>query len=768
MSDQILLRNYEIKGIVQGVGFRPFIVRIASEFKLNGWILNDSNGVTLEVEGLLENINSFINEIKNNPPSLAVVERIDLLNEKKSSGIYKNFFITKSLSLSNRQALIAPDSDVCEDCVQELFDFNDRRYKYPFINCTNCGPRYSIIEDIPYDRKNTTMKSFKMCPPCRKEYEDVTNRRFHAQPVACWDCGPMVELRDNHGNTIKSKDPIEDVVGLLKKGKILAIKGIGGFHLVIDPTNDSAVRELRKRKHRQEKPFALLSENVEAIKQYCHVNVDEEALLASKQKPIVILRKGVAEVFSDKIAPENKNYGVMLAYTPIHYRILRHNFLALICTSANITDHPIEYKNESAIKRLSSVADYFLLHNREIKTRVDDSIVRLEEKHTSIIRRSRSYCPIPIIVSQEFPSGLALGAELKNTICLNRKDKFFISQHIGDLKSIDVYESFKENILHLKKILEIEPKYVACDLHPSFYNTRFANKQKGLPVFHIQHHHAHMASCMAENKITTPVIGITFDGVGYGEDGNLWGGEFLVGDFLTFKRFAHFQYFPLLGGDKAVKEPYRIAIALLYEAYEDKIKDLRGLDLLAKRKKEVDILIKIAQKRINAPLSCSVGRLFDGISALLGIREYIEYEGQAAIELEQKLMDKEETDSYTYNINLLDNEYVIDIIPMIKKITDSVLNKEKESYISKKFHNTIVNICEEICDKIKKEMQVSEVVLSGGVFQNQYLLKNVWNRLEHIGFKVYSHSLVPTNDGGISLGQAMIGAHKYLKMMSSI
>ena len=756
------LKKYEIKGVVQGVGFRPFIVKIANENKLKGWILNDSNGVALEVEGSEQNITIFINEIRNNHPPLAVIDEIILLEEKESSSVYKDFFIKNSVSTSNRQALIAPDSDVCEDCLRELFTPEDRRYRYPFINCTNCGPRYSIIEDIPYDRKNTTMKYFNMCSECRSEYHAISDRRFHAQPVACWNCGPMVELLDKEGNRVSTNDPIIDAVKFLKEGKIIAVKGLGGFHLVADPTNDLVVKELRKRKKRKEKPFALLSENIEAVKKYAVVNNNEEKLLDSKQKPIVILKKRLPEIFPDSVAPFNNNYGVMLAYTPIQYLLLRDNFNVLICTSGNIADLPIEYENESVIRRLGSVVDYFLIHNRDIRTRVDDSIIRSEEKNeSSIIRRSRSYSPSPITLFQDFPSGLALGAELKNTICLNRNNKFFLSQHIGDLKNLEIYESFKENIVHLEKILEVTPEYITCDLHPSFYSTRYANEQKDVLVFQVQHHHAHMASCMAENKITSEVIGITFDGVGYGEDGNLWGGEFLVGDYSKYDRMAHFKYFPLLGGDKAVKEPYRIAIALLYEAYKERIHKIDNLEVINKRHEEVKVLIKMAEKSINSPLSCSVGRLFDGVSSLLGVREIVEYEGQAAIELEQIIDEADAIASYSYEIVLASSRYIVDILPMIREIVEDIIRGEKKSIISKRFHDTLITICEDVCGRIRKQNKINEVVLSGGVFQNKYLLKNIKERLVSKKFKVYTHSKVPTNDGGISLGQAVIGAFKY-------
>lgn len=757
------IQKYQIKGVVQGVGFRPFIVKIAAQFNIHGWILNDSNGVTLEIEGSDENIQLFINEIKTNHPPLAAVDSVSLLEKNTSTNKYTNFYIKESVSSTNREALIATDSDVCPDCLRELFTPTDRRYRYPFINCTNCGPRYSIIEDVPYDRKKTTMKHFPMCKECESEYKNISDRRFHAQPVACWKCGPEVELFSNNGNKVDAKDPIEETVSLLRQGKILAIKGIGGYHLVVDPKNEIAVLELRKRKKRNEKPFALLSEFVENVKKYAHISKDEESLLSSKQKPIVLLDKKKPEIFSKYIAPRNNKYGVMLAYTPIQHLILRGNFDALICTSANVTDYPIEYENKGALDRLQNVADYFLIHNRDIKTRVDDSIIRSENDGTvSIIRRSRSYCPNPLTLYQDFPSGLALGAELKNTFCLNRKNKFFISQHIGDLKNLEIYDSFKKNITHLKKILEIKPEFIACDLHPNYWNTRYSKEFKEIPIFQIQHHHAHMASCMAENNIKEKVVGIAFDGVGYGLDGHLWGGEFLVGDFMSFQRSAHFSYTPLLGGDKAVKEPYRIAIAMLLDAYGD-AESLSNLEIIRKRKNEFMILSKMYKNKINSPLSCSVGRIFDGVAALLGVREYTEYEGQAAIELEQAISDHNSTGVYPYSISQIDGcEQKIDITPTIKGVVADMQRKVELGVISKKFHDTLILICEDICLEIRKQTALNKIVLSGGVFQNQYLLNKLRSRLKCLSFDVYTHAKIPCNDGGISLGQAIIGAHKFI------
>lgn len=762
--------KYVVKGIVQGVGFRPFIYKIAQDHRLTGWVLNDSNGVTIVVQGYKGNIDFFIKDIRTKPPSLATVNEIELLSENTSSKVYKTFEIRESKINTNRKALISPDTNVCEDCLNELFNPSNRRYKYPFINCTNCGPRYSIIENIPYDRKYTTMKSFQMCKECEVEYKNVLDRRFHAQPVACWKCGPQVSLINNKGKDLKSKNPIENAVNLLKIGSILAIKGLGGFHLVVDPENNDAVRRLRKLKQRNYKPFALMSETISDINSFCDLNSLEKEKLLSRERPIVLLKKKFPNTISDNIAPNMNSYGVMLPYAPLHYLLLRNNFKSLICTSANITDEPMVFKNDNAIDSLSHIVDYFLIHNREIYIRCDDSIVSCNEINKSkiniaITRRARGYVPTPFKFKKPFPSGLALGAELKNTICLNRESDFFVSQHIGDLKNLSIFESYKETIKHLSTILEIKPNFIACDFHPGFYNTRYAYEQNKLPVIPVQHHHAHMTSCMFENGIQEPVIGVIFDGVGYGLDGNSWGGEFFIGDYNNFKRVAHFDYFPLLGGDKAVENPYRIVLNFLFEIYKEKFNELPLQVINRRSDEELAVLYKMKIKKINSPLTSSVGRIFDAASALIGVREIIEYEGQAAIELEQIAYGSKCSSIFPYEISTKNEILKINIMPLFGQLTESIIKGSLSiNDLSRAFHNTITQITTDVCVQIKEKHGLNNIVLSGGVFQNQYLLKSCYNNLTSEGFNVFIHSLIPTNDGGISLGQAIVASHKFINI----
>lgn len=762
-------RRYLIKGVVQGVGFRPFIYRLASENNLKGWVLNDSKGVTVEVEGIKEQLNKFVKQIMQEKPSLSTINEISLLHEKFTKHGYINFSIKKSEGADTREALVSPDTNVCSDCLKELFDSSNRRYKYPFINCTNCGPRYSIIFDIPYDRPNTTMRDFQMCKECKKEYEDVLDRRFHAQPVACWSCGPKIELLNNKGEKIEVDDPIAATTEKLKQGAIVAVKGLGGYHLVVDPANDEAVVTLRKRKKRLAKPFAIMSESIKEVKHYANVRPDEEMLLISKERPIVLLKKKKKNKFSDKVAPLNNYFGVMLAYAPLHYLLLQNNFNALIYTSGNVSDEAIVYKNETALKELNKIADYFLVHNREIYTRLDDSIVRVTNlgnvSKINLIRRARSYVPIPFKFIRNLPNGLALGSELKNTICLNRQEYFFMSQHIGDLKNFSIYESFKEIVNLLKKLLQIEPQFIACDMHPNFYNTKYAYEQKELPVFPIQHHHAHMASCMFEHAIDRPTIGVIFDGVGYGADGSLWGGEFLVGDYLNFERKGYFHQFKLLGGDKAVEEPYRIAFELLYRIYSKNIYDL-PVSFAQARKEQLYILAKMSDANINSPITSSVGRLFDAVSALLSVREIIEYEGQAATELEQ-ISSGSDFFNLNYEIHKKDGGWEVNFFPILEDLIRYKKENQPISKLSLSFHLTLVEIVVEMCKKIRSETQINDVILSGGVFLNQILLKNCYLKLKENKFSVYANASIPINDGGISIGQSVIAGHRFLKSLKN-
>ncbi|MFC8058245.1 carbamoyltransferase HypF [Bacillus cereus] len=764
----MFIKKYQVKGIVQGVGFRPFVYRIAKKYQLNGWVLNDSNGVLIEVEGEQDNITHFIHDIEFNSPELAYVQEVKLIEEQESDNRYSSFNILSSQKHSSRQTLISPDTYVCNECLEELFDPTNRRFRYPFINCTNCGPRYSIIKDIPYDRPYTTMAKFPMCKECDKEYKDILDRRFHAQPNACWKCGPQVQLKTSDGTNVPTDNPIEKTIDLLKKGKILAIKGLGGYHLVVDPMNHEAVKELRKRKKRDEKPFALMSSELDDVKKFAEITKNEEALLVSKERPIVLLNKKKNEYISSDIAPNNNTYGVMLAYTPLHHLILRGNFIALIATSANVSDEPIVYKDVDAIEQLKGIADYYLVHNREIFTRVDDSIVRgidLDEEITKlqIIRRARGYVPNPIDFKEGSTNVLALGAELKNTICLTKGEKAFISHHIGDLKNYKIYESFKNTIAHLQKIFEISPSVIASDLHPDFYSTKYAFDQNALPVVQVQHHHAHMASCMVDNQLNGPVLGVILDGTGYGDDGNIWGGEFLIGDFLNYQRAAYIDYFQLPGGDKAVKEPYRIALGILTQIYGEQVKEL-PIKLISERNSfELDVLIKVIQKGINSPLTSSMGRLFDAVSALLGVRETIQYEGQAAIELEQAIdINDSSNPLLSYEIVASNGIRKIDIKPMFKELVSLIIkDKYTKGELSYRFHYTMVQMITETCKQIRQETGINKLVLSGGVFLNKFLLVEAYKSLKACKFEVYMHKQVPTNDGGISLGQAAIAAHRY-------
>ncbi|RKY87220.1 carbamoyltransferase HypF, partial [candidate division KSB1 bacterium] len=676
----------EINGVVQGVGFRPFIYRLALKNNLKGYILNNSSGVEIEVEGYIEEIDNFLKEIQINPPPLAEITGISktLSSLKK----YDGFTIRESKAKEETLTLISPDISICDDCIKELFNTQDRRYLYPFINCTNCGPRYTIIEGIPYDRKNTSMKVFKMCRECQSEYDNPLNRRFHAQPNACPKCGPHVKLIDNNGNKIVDSNPLMKTIELLKNGRIVAIKGLGGFHLACDAENDYAVKTLRKRKHREEKPLAIMSENLDIIESFARVSLEEKKLLCSPQRPIVLLRKKIPNSISGYISPGNNYFGVMLPYTPLHYILLRGNFKALVMTSGNLTEEPIAFENMDALKRLNKIADYFLVHNREIYIRNDDSVYRIFNKKTYPIRRSRGYVPFPVFLKKKVPSVLGCGAELKNTICLTKGDKAFLSQHIGDMENYETLKSFEKSIEHLKNILEIEPEIIAYDLHPDYLSTKYALNLRNKKLIGVQHHFAHILSCMAENQLEETVIGISIDGTGYGTDGNIWGGEFLIVSEDDFERVAHFEYVPMPGGEKAIKEPWRMGLSYLYHTYGDElnnldIKFLREIDTNDKR-----IILRMIEKNINSPLTSSCGRLFDGVASLISIRQNVKFEGQAAIELENKIPPdwKFSDRKYHYNIFSERGKKIIKIDGIIRGIVIDIMKRKSRNIISYKFH----------------------------------------------------------------------------------
>jgi hydrogenase maturation protein HypF len=746
-----------IQGIVQGIGFRPFIYNLAKKHDLKGYILNTSSGVEIEVEGDAEQIELFFRTIENNNLPLAQITSIERINLIPIN--YQDFIIRESVASAERTTLISPDICVCEDCLSEMRNPHDRRYRYPFINCTNCGPRYTIIEDVPYDRPKTSMRIFQMCEDCQREYDDPTNRRFHAQPNACPVCGPQVELFDQKRNRIDTKDPIIETIELLKQGAILAIKGLGGFHLAVDAENNDVMIKLRQKKNREEKPLAIMSANLDRIRKYAHISREEEKLLTSPQRPIVLLSKKESNTIAEEVAPKNPNIGVMLPYTPLHYLLLEDNeILALVMTSGNLSEEPIVIDNDDAFERIGNVADYFLLHNRDIYLRSDDSVVRRIDEENRIIRRSRGYIPQPIFLHKKFPQILACGAELKNTICLTKGKNAFISQHIGDLKNMESYEFFDLTIRHLKRILDIEPEIIAYDLHPDYLCTRYALEQDGIKLIGVQHHHAHIASCMLEHGIEQPVMGLSFDGTGYGTDGKIWGGEVLLVDGTKFSRLAHFEYIPMPGGDMAIKEPWRMAVSYLCHTFGE---DLWNMNLpLFKEfdKNKIQFIIEMINKGLNCPETSSLGRLFDGISALLGVCYHSTYEGQAAIMLEMEITDQHEEKFYKYEWSIGMESYLISTKPIIEGIVTDFMSGIGSNLISYKFHLTLIKLFIELCVQLRKETGIDQIVLSGGVFQNATLLAGLCRDLRKQGFRVFSHSKVPTNDGGIALGQVAIAA----------
>ncbi|MFO7665502.1 MAG: carbamoyltransferase HypF [Desulfobacterales bacterium] len=755
MQREYTARRIEVEGIVQGVGFRPFIYQLANRHNLKGEVLNTSSGVSIHVEGVNDNIESFCLDLSEKGPPLARVTSISNHPDKLKN--FADFSIIKSRQDASRSVLISPDVSICDDCLKELFDAKDRRFKYPFINCTNCGPRYTIIDDIPYDRPNTSMKHFKMCDRCQAEYDDPGNRRFHAQPNACHDCGPFLTLYDNNRKIIDCKNPVEVAAELLKHGHIVAIKGLGGFHLAADAKNDKAVCTLRKRKLREEKPFAIMSLDIERIKRFAFVEPGEEILLLSYRRPIVLLKKKEPNPLSPEISPQNKYFGTMLPYTPLHYLLMRHDFTALVMTSGNRSEEPISIDNEDAFGRFSDIADFYLTHNRDIYLRSDDSIIKRTAGATRFIRRSRGYIPEPVFLNRNIKPVLACGAELKNTVCITKDDKAFVSQHIGDLENLSTLDFFELTIRHMKRILDVDPEIVACDLHPDYLSTKYALSQKNVKVVRVQHHHAHIAGCMAENMIDGPVIGLSFDGTGYGEDGRIWGGEILIAEKSRFTRAAHISYIPMPGSAAAIKEPWRMAASYLYDAFGEEIWGLDIPVLKETGRDKIRFIIDMISKKINSPETSSLGRLFDGVSTIIGIRNRVCFEGQAAMELEM-LSDENTAEIYDYDWVQDDNVYKILTVPIIKGIVDDVHNEVHPSVIGGKFHGTLIRLFTELCNIIKKDTDIERVALSGGVFQNSILLSGMINALEESGFKVYTHKLVPANDGGISLGQAIIAA----------
>jgi len=760
----IIRKKFRVNGIVQGVGFRPFIFSLASEMGLSGFILNSPSGVVIEAEGPEDLISGFQERLHSEAPPLTRIlkcssEEIPLKNEP-------GFIILKSEGGHESDTFISPDVTVCKNCLSEMRDPGDRRYRYPFINCTNCGPRFSIVHSIPYDRVNTSMKNFPLCPECRSEYESPLDRRFHAQPNACPVCGPSVSLEKSSGgsgktykeefSSLSSREIVARVQEQLLNGSIVAVRGIGGFHLAVDAMNNEAVQRLRERKGREEKPFAVLARDVESIRRICTLSEAELAAVENWQRPIVLLKKSGKDCLAPSVAPENAYYGLMLPYSPLHYLLLDGPLRYLVMTSGNCTDEPIAISNQEARVRLSGIADYFLFHNREILQRCDDSIVRVADKNKlSLLRRSRGFVPNPVFIGKKSPERiLACGPELKNTIAFLRDDQVFISQHIGDLDNPEAFKFFKHCISHLGKTLGIQPAFLAHDLHPEYLSTKWALGQN-LPCLGVQHHHAHLASVLADNNLTGPAIGIILDGTGYGADGTIWGGEILAGDASGYERLSWLKPFRLPGGTMAIKQPWRIALSLLDQELGE---DFRGipLDFLSVPDEgQMDNLLKISRSGLNSPWTSSCGRLFDGVSALLGIKPVIAYEAQAAIAMEMSVAEDEKS-FYPEAVNSNVLRGPIQLSALLRMIVGDLVKGIDKCIIAARFHNTLAEMFTSSALLAQKETGFRRVALSGGVYQNVFFSRRITAALEREGFEVITHTQVPGNDGGISLGQIAV------------
>jgi hydrogenase maturation protein HypF len=752
----IARKQIRVSGIVQGIGFRPFVYRLAERFRLHGWVQNTSEGVQMEVEGNLEAIDSFLQGLAGEPPPFAHIEEI-AVTELPPSG-ETGFAILQSAEEDGQFVLVSPDLATCEDCRSDFTHPENRRFGYPFTNCTNCGPRYTIIRDIPYDRHRTTMAAFQMCPACQAEYDDPAGRRYHAQPNACGVCGPSLILEPGEPAG-GSAEIISEAQRLLAAGQVLAIKGLGGFHLACDAENDTAVRQLRERKRRSDKPFGLMAPDLETIEQFCFVSdADREALL-SVERPIVILPRRIPSLTSSAVSPGNKTLGVMLPYTPLHHLLFDGaTYRVLVMTSGNMSEEPIMTRNDEARERLGGVADAFLFHNRDIYMRTDDSVVRSFEGQPRVLRRSRGYAPLPIDLGAAMPEVLACGAGLKNTVCLTKGRYALLSQHIGDLENYKTLQFFRETLEQMKKMFRVKPRVAAYDLHPNYLSTRFALELDGVEKIGVQHHHAHVVSCMAENHLNGKVIGVAFDGTGYGLDCQIWGGEFLIAGLADFERRAHFRYVPLAGGDQAIREPWRAALSYLMETFgaERPWLDLPpGREIAAKKLEFVETMIR---RRVNTVQTSSCGRLFDAVASILGLRHEVSYEGQAAIELEM-IACEGVGESYSFEIE--DGEpWQVDMRPAIHSIVDDVRRGVPAGVISARFHNAVAAVVTEVCGRLRKAEKLNRVCLSGGTFQNVYLLTRALAGLRGNGFEVFLHSRVPANDGGVSLGQAVVASHK--------
>ena len=740
-----------VEGIVQGVGFRPFVYALATRLGLGGLAGNDVDGVFAEVEGPPEAVREFLAALERDPPPLARVDRI-AVSPMAPIGV-PSFEIVASEPGGRRRALIAADTATCADCLRELADPADSRFRYPFTNCTNCGPRFTIVREVPYDRPLTTMAGFPMCGQCAREYSDPANRRFHAQPVCCPACGPALTLLDALREPSPGLSPLDAAAALLRQGQIVAVKGIGGYHLAADATSEPAAAALRSRKHREDKPFAVMAAGLAGARQLALIDDASAALLTSPARPIVLLPRRPGAPVAGSAAPGNRQLGVMLPYTPLHHLLLAAVGRPLILTSGNVSDEPIAYRDEDALARLAGIADAFLTHDRAIHIRTDDSVARSFAGRPVLLRRSRGYVPEPITLRTAFPRPvLACGAELKNTFCLAKDRHVFLSHHIGDLENAETLQSFTEGISHFSRLFDITPQVVAHDLHPEYLSTKYALDLDGVDLVAVQHHHAHIASCLADNGADGPVIGVAFDGTGYGTDGTIWGGEFLIAGLAGFTRAGHLTPVPMPGGAAAVRQPWRMAAAYLDAAGLD----VAGLDVAQRNAARWDAIVSMARRRVNAPLTSSAGRLFDAVAAILGFRDEISYEGQAAIELEQ-IADPDEAGAYRTRTET-GEPFRARGADLVGAAAAELAAGVPREIIAARFHNGLAALIQAGCVLLRERHGLSTVALSGGVFQNTLLLQRTVSRLEAHGFTVLLHSRVPCNDGGISLGQAVVVA----------
>ncbi len=761
-----------VRGIVQGVGFRPFIYKLASRFEISGTVSNTSDGVVIKATAQDDRLQSFLKAIGDEAPPLARITSIENrplpLSEQFESG---SFTILPSVAGVSANTAIPPDIALCDDCLSELLDPGDRRFHYPFINCTNCGPRFTIVETIPYDRPLTSMKVFPMCQACTKEYHDPDNRRFHAQPNACPDCGPKISLHDNDGNRLQADFPLAQAASSLKSGLVLAIRGLGGFHLSANACSSQAVSLLRGRKGRPDKPLAIMVAGIEPLKKFCRLEAQEEKLLKSPEHPIVLLKKRKQTSLAENLAPGIDEIGVMLPYTPLHHLLFQQADCpeALVMTSGNISGMPICTANDQALSQLRLLSDQFLLHNRDIVTRVDDSVIKIIANRPVLLRRARGYAPAPLQVAWKLPKILACGSGLKNTFSLGRDHNVFLSQHIGDLDNLATYEFYQESIEHLQQVLQLEPEAVACDLHPDYMSSRYAAELR-VPLYRVQHHHAHAVAVMAEHGIREPVLAVILDGTGLGDDGTIWGGEILRAELTSYQRLGRLSHLHLPGGDAAATEPWRMGLAALFKTFGP---DGINPDWIPKTLRQLDrgnlaVISSMLTGNFNSPLSSSCGRLFDAIASLLGLRQQISYEGQAAMELEA-LAKQARTPSWpddilpnlhsTISCSLQQNDgkWEICSAEFVKRVLDEMSRGEATSSIALQFHTMLIGSIAGLIENLSLQTGIRKVVLSGGCMQNSLLLEGLIHTLQNFQLTVFTGKSLPINDGAISFGQTIIG-----------